>query len=179
MALRKKFIRSTVENLLSKVSLEGAPVDLDAVAKVLSLEISEQTSLDDDISGCLIRRDDGRNIIGVNAAQHPNRKRFTIAHEIGHYLLHKGEEYHLDRAPSFRINFRDTVSSAAVDENEMEANLFAAELLMPADFLARDLESGMDLADDSDQGLQTLANRYGVSAQALTYRLMNLGLLPA
>lgn len=177
MALRKKFIRSTVEDLLSKVTRSEPRVDLTAIAKVLGLEIRDQ-SLNDDISGCLIRID-GRNIIGVNADHHDNRKRFTIAHEIGHFLLHKGEEYHLDRAPSFKINFRDAVSSAAIDASEMEANLFAAELLMPADSLARDLEGGVDLADDDDGQLQALAERYGVSAQALTYRLMNLGLLPA
>lgn len=179
MALRKRFIRSRVENLLSRVTRTEPPVDLDAVAKVLGLEITAHSELDNDISGCLIRREDGRNIISVNAGQHLNRKRFTIAHEIGHYLLHTGEEYHLDRAPSFRINFRDAVSSAAIDASEMEANLFAAELLMPADSLAHDLEGGVDLADDTDRGLQELAERYGVSVQALTYRLMNLGLLPA
>ena len=60
----------------------------------------------------------------------------------------------------------------------MEANRFAAELLMPIEFLQADLEkSEFDLADDSE--LQTLAKRYGVSLQALAIRLNGLGYAPA
>ena len=60
----------------------------------------------------------------------------------------------------------------------MEANRFAAEILMPIDFLRRDLEKQeFDLADDSQ--LRSLARRYGVSTQALAIRLNGLGYTPA
>ncbi len=59
----------------------------------------------------------------------------------------------------------------------MEANRFAAELLMPLQFLRDDLESRFfDLADD--ESLYELAKRYGVSTQALTIRLNGLGYTP-
>jgi len=70
---------------------------------------------------------------------------------------------------------RDERSSEGTDEHEIEANIFAAELLMPAAFLERDLEQ-LDPADLLDEdGLISLAAAYRVSPQALTFRLANLG----
>lgn len=175
MAIRKKLIRSQVEELLSQIEQNAPPVVLERVAEALNLEIRYQPDASD-ISGCLIRKD-GRGIIGVNPSQHPNRRRFTIAHEIGHFILHKGAEIHLDRVPSFRVNFRDADSSTGMYQDEIEANFFAAELLMPARFLTNEFEA-IDLSADDDTTMQNLASRYGVSVQALTYRLINLGLLP-
>ena len=57
------------------------------------------------------------------------RQRFTIAHEIGHFLLHTDEDVHIDEKRP--IGRRDDLSSQAVDACEIEANQFAAELLMP------------------------------------------------
>jgi Zn-dependent peptidase ImmA (M78 family) len=61
------------------------------------------------------------------------RQRFTIGHELGHLTLHHGHDLILERL--VRLNFRDATSSTANDEEEIEANHFAAELLMPHDFL--------------------------------------------
>ena len=69
----------------------------------------------------------GTPIIGVNALHHPNRQRFTIAHECGHLNLHRAritKEVHVDKA--FPMLMRDSVSAAGVEETEFEANLFAA-----------------------------------------------------
>ncbi len=62
---------------------------------------------------------------------------------------------------------------------EIEANLFAAELLMPRDFLARDLESGItiDVLDD-DPVFAQLKEKYQVSNRALAIRLASLGYVP-
>ena len=112
-------------------------------------------------------------LIGVNARHGENRQNFTIGHEIGHFLLHEGDEVHVDR--EFRIKLRSGASSAGTDMEERESNLFAAELLMPARFLERDLEKidGLDL--DNETVVARLAEKYGVSTQAMTFRLANLG----
>jgi Zn-dependent peptidase ImmA (M78 family) len=61
----------------------------------------------------------------------------------------------------------------ATDISEVEANQFAAELLMPLKFLLRDLpEIRIDF--ESDEKIASLAKRYGVSAQAMAYRIANL-----
>jgi Zn-dependent peptidase ImmA (M78 family) len=130
----------------------------------------------DDVSGMLYR-DAHKTIIGVNESDHENRQRFTIAHELGHLHLHPVDRLHLDR--NFRVAFRDSRSSTGADVREVEANEFAAELLMPAEMLRKDLEGrAIDIEDDSKL-IEGLARTYQVSVQAMTYRLTNLGLIGA
>jgi Zn-dependent peptidase ImmA (M78 family) len=128
-------------------------------------------SLDDDISGFLYR-DLSEAVIGVNTHHAPVRQHFTVAHELGHLLLHEQEQLHVDHG--FRVRLRDDVSSQGVDDAEREANFFAASLLMPGEFLDRDLDRDwIDLLDDDF--LRDLARQYEVSTQALVNRLKNLG----
>ena len=74
---------------------------------------------------------------------------------------------------SFRINRRDEVSSQATDAEEIEANRFAAELLMPYDLITEDLMRYQPDIEDEDE-LRELADRYGVSLQALTLRIKSV-----
>jgi Zn-dependent peptidase ImmA (M78 family) len=122
----------------------------------------------------MVYRDGDRIVVGVNSLHHPNRQRFTIAHEIGHLLLHRGKEVHIDR--TFRVNLRDDVSSKAVDQEEIQANRFAAELLMPRGMLIEDLKT-QQIDYENEEALGELAKRYRVSLQAMTFRLANLGLV--
>src|SRR5207247_3101306 len=112
-----------------------------------------------------------REIIGVNSPHAPVRQRFTIAHELGHAVLHAREGIHLDQA--FRLRFRDQTSAMAIDPEEIDANSFAAELLMPADEVQAWLSAGIDMNDD--QAVRRVARHFGVSQQAMTYRVVNLG----
>lgn len=174
MAVRRKYIRALAEELLIKHNVHEAPAPVHEIIKSLGIEIREE-EVDDDLSGFLFRdMTKGKAVIGVNASHHHNRVRFTLAHELGHYLLHEGETVHFDgRKPGLTVSLRSVESSKGVDDNEKEANLFAAELLMPARFLERDLrEADTDLMDDD--ALEELAKRYKVSVQALTFRLNNL-----
>lgn len=130
-------------------------------------------SLEGDLSGFLYR-DSHQKIIGVNTHHATVRQNFTVAHELGHFLLHDQEQLHVDRAfPTVRL--RDNTSSRGENDAEKESNLFAAELLMPHHFLRRELAEydGLDLYDDNL--LPELAARYGVSVQALMFRLQYLG----
>lgn len=177
MAIRRKQIRQVVQDILAKHKIKSAPVDVEKIVKALKISISLE-SVNDELSGFLYRdKKANRAVIGANKAHHENRQRFTIAHELGHFLLHEGETIHLDSGPrnSFTINLRNTESAKGEDDDEREANLFAAELLMPADFLAKDLE-GQDLdIFEENTFLPELASKYKVSVQALTFRLANLG----
>jgi Zn-dependent peptidase ImmA (M78 family) len=133
--------------------------------------------VDDALSGFLVRDKISRGaVIGANKSHHPHRQRFTIAHELGHFLLHDGQDVHLDESRgAFRVNLRSPESARGEDNDEKEANLFAAELLMPAIFLERDLhDADLDLLGDGDF-LVELAKKYKVSVQALTFRLAYLG----
>jgi Zn-dependent peptidase ImmA (M78 family) len=169
-------IRAHVTRILRDLGIDQPPIDVDAVAQALHAEIRREPFADD-LSGVLMRKDH-RAVIGVNQAHLPERQRFTIAHELGHLELHKGTPVHFDRAV-VHVNLRNSISSQAVDREEIEANRFAAELLMPEAFLRRDVDElrANGIADVMDDGLiQELARRYTVSLQAMTFRLANLGL---
>jgi Zn-dependent peptidase ImmA (M78 family) len=176
MAVRKKMIRNIIENLLDRQEIADGPVQVDKIAHALNVQI-KMDKVDDSLSGFLLRDEKTKKtLIGANKSHHPNRQRFTIAHELGHFLLHKGQTIHLDEGRgAFTVNLRNTESSRGEDNDEREANLFAAELLMPARFLERDLRGkNLDLLEDG-MTLKRLAKKYRVSEQALTFRLAYLG----
>lgn len=166
-------IESSVASLLKKHSVMGPPIPIERIANSEGLPIIE-TVYSGDVSGALIRAS-GHVGIAVNAMHHPNRRRFTVAHELAHFKLkHEGE--HVDR--DFTVLRRDDKSSEANDWLEIEANAYAACLLMPRQFLLRDLRANFNGDfDSSEEFLATIAKRYRVSTTALKYRLTNLGLL--
>lgn len=157
--------------LLEELEYE-IPVDVEAIAKAKKVAVLRQ-ELEDSVSGVLMIKD-GRGIIVANEGHHPNRQRFSIAHELGHYLLHPDAgRVFVDRSPVF---FRDRRSSEGVRHHEIDANAFAAELLMPEKDLKAQLnDRPVDAFDDVS--VRRLAARFGVSAQALTIRLTSLDLV--
>ena len=166
-------IEKSVASLLEKHSVTEPPVPVERIANAEGVFIID-TAYSGDVSGALIRAN-GLVGIAVNASHHPNRRRFTVAHELAHYRLkHEGE--HVDR--DFTVIRRDDKSSEANDSFEIEANAFAACLLMPREFLLRDLRTNFNgNLDLSEEHLSTIAKRYRVSTTALNYRLINLGLI--
>jgi Zn-dependent peptidase ImmA (M78 family) len=171
MAIRRRKIQLLVDELLSENGISDAPVPVSAIARAKGARVY-LNKLEGDMSGFLYR-DAAQTVIGVNTIHSKTRQNFTIAHEIGHLLLHEQEQMHVDR--KFQVRLRDDVSSQGFDEAEREANLFAAALLMPREFLERDLrkEDYVDILDDAF--LRDLGRKYGVSTQALVNRLKNLG----
>lgn len=171
MAIRKRKIQAMVEALLAENGIEEAPVPVSQIAEAKGARI-HLDHLEGDLSGFLYR-DKDKAVIGVNTSHSPSRQNFTVAHELGHLLLHDQEQLHVDR--DFRVRLRSDVSSQGTDEAEKEANFFAASLLMPKEFLDRDLanEESIDLFDD--KFLRELGRKYEVSTQALVNRLKNLG----
>ena len=161
-------LRPKVQEILNQNCITDPPVPVEELAEVLDTRV-RYSPFDGELAGMLYR-DEGQRIIGVNSFHHPNRQRFTIAHELGHLCLHKGN-VHIDR--TFGVKRRDENSSLAIDPEEIEANRFAAELLMPYDMLMTDLEDReIDLEEESD--IIELAERYQVSVQAMTLRIMNI-----
>lgn len=163
-------VTTKVEELLEQNGVRRPPVPVDKIAKKLRVLLCTMPA-DDEISGAIIRKS-GRIIIAVNPAHHIHRQRFTIAHELGHFFFHEGMEQHVDE--NFRVAWRNADSSRAVNWLEIEANRFAAELLMPTRFLERDLNS-LDKIDKRTVAL--LAQKYVVSAEAMKIRLSQLGIL--
>ena len=161
--------KEKADALLSKAGITKPPVPILKLAEAAGVVV-RLGPLPDDLSGFLVY-EKGAAIIGVNSLHPKPRQAFTIAHELGHHALHPSTNF-VDRTMLF---FRNTRSSAAVDPDEIHANRFAAELLMPERFLNRSLRGEMvDLEDEVK--LEELAKLFGVSLQALMYRLINLNL---
>jgi Zn-dependent peptidase ImmA (M78 family) len=154
------------------------PVNLEAVAKYLHIQVLYE-DFDDHTSGLLVVKN-GKRVIGVNRKHHRNRQRFTIAHEIGHFVLHHTSfddprnEIHIDKKWAY---FRSAASIPGTDnEQEFQANQFAAELLMPEGLVKEVLKtSAVNLSDDFD--ISKLASTLQVSEQALTIRLVGLKII--
>lgn len=164
-------IEQMAETLLIEAGVSGPAVPVDAIVQARGITIQPTTSLGD-VSGLVLRK--GQDItIGVNTKEAPTRQRFTIAHEFAHALLHHGEEVRFDK--DFRINLRSETSGLGVDVEEIEANFFAACLLMPRRFLEADPAAAVVDVENS-RAVAALAKRYGVSAHAMSIRLGNLAI---
>lgn len=163
------------QELLNKHGITEPPTPVADIAAAEGVPVVQEPFRDDEVSGVLLREPD-RTMIIVNAANAPVRQRFTIAHEIGHFKLHDGSVYLDGRA---RVNFRDGLSSMATDQEEIDANTFAAALLMPTDWIRSAFEMVVrrSTINSEEELAEILAVRFSVSRQAMLFRLINLGLV--
>ena len=163
------------EALLQRHNITRVPVPLERIAKAEGAQL-RYVPLDHELSGMVYIKQHSP-FIGVNALHHPNRQRFTIAHEIGHLILHRdriAKQVHVDK--EFRVSFglhRDAQSTLGTDLMEIEANQFAASLLMPLFFIDH-IMGANEFDIDNDDPIEKLARKLRVSTQALQYRIRNL-----
>lgn len=176
MAVRYRKIRNVVGQLLEKHGISDAPIDVESLLIAYDIELLTPPA-DDDLSGFITRDEEtGKIFIGVNETHNVNRKRFTMAHELGHLLLHIGFDHHVDQKTSehtpMQWRYRNATSSEGTDEEEREANRFAAELLMPTSFLVSAINKigDIDFLDDN-KVIEDLAKQFQVSHAAMSIRL--------
>lgn len=171
---------SEASDLLIRLKLhQRLPIDVERVAQELDILVRYEP-FDEDLSGVLIREPQ-RTFIGVNSSHAITRQRFTIAHEIGHFVLkHKGDLF-VDRTVRREavIIPRDGKSSLGTDLQEVQANRFAAELLMPVKLVSEQITKllAKTTKPSADTLAGELAQMFKVSSQAMEYRLTNLGYL--
>lgn len=165
-------IEATARNFLDKRGILSAPVPVEDLAWQEDIQVVRSPASGGE--SAFLMRSAQATIIGINSLTSRRRQRFSIAHELGHWFLHDGRPLIVDH--SIRINKRDQVSSAATDHEEIEANAFAAALLMPAHLVQRAVDREQEFGIDSrDTLVQSLAKEFDVSTEAMGYRLINLG----
>ena len=139
------------------------PVDIDKIAQLLSIEVC-QGELRGDVSGILVKdENDGFQAV-INSIDPDVRQRFTLAHEIGHYI-HRYQDYPHD-AKAGMVEYRNEMSSLGTDPEEVWANKFAAALLMPANIVRKFWAEGRSRSE--------IAQIFHVSEAALQNRLNTL-----
>lgn len=163
---RYQVVERTASNLLMRAGVSAPAVPVERLIQAEGIQL-RYPDLGKNASGVLVRKD-GMMVIGVNRTHPKVRQRFTAAHELGHALLHEGVDVRHDA--EFRVNLRSGLSSQGIDPEEVEANHFAACLLMPRDFLEADPDAFMVDAEDAT-AVSALARSYGVSSHAMGLRL--------
>lgn len=171
MARRPNRAERSAIDLLDQLGIDDLPIPVDEIAESLDVTLRYEP-LDGGLSGALYRDEAGRRVIGVNSLHVPARRRFTIAHELGHLRLHE------DALFVDGLVRRDDKSSLALDPQEIEANSFAAELLMPRNLVIKELTDRVPEGTVADPSklIRRLARDFEVSEQAMEFRLANLGL---
>ena len=171
MRPRYALARRRAEQLLQGAGIVAPPVPVEQLAENMGAVV-RYVPFEGQMSGLLHRSEDGnRAVIGVNSRHPTVRQRFSIAHELAHLVLHE---------PAFQIDqhafvsFRDSKSSGATDPHEIEANQFAAALLMP-EALLRECVKRLGENADVEESIRRLAQQFDVSTQAITIRLTSLG----
>lgn len=148
------------------------PLDLDTLCEKLRIKIVSQTLFPSsdikDISGILFRNNNGEWTISVNKNHHINRQRFTIAHELGHYFLHRHEGSIFTDEIFFRSMY---FGNEKKQKMEWQANEFAASILMPR----KEIEYYMNEKHITD--IVELAEVFQVSTLAMRYQLERTQLL--
>ena len=182
--LSRRAIDRTVHQLLASHRIVAPPVDVERIARELKIPIRFEI-LPEPISGFL-HRDGSLNAIVVNKRHSRQRQRFTIAHEIGHFVLgHNTENIHVEKEypinlPAQNVKFRrKSEHEGYADKEEVYANAFAASLLMPEYMIRVDMEKAIADRSFDDTLINALAKRYNVSEHALVIQLNTLDLAPS
>ncbi len=141
----------------------GFPVDPVWIAKKMGIRIIE-TKLPSEVSGALIKDKGSDPVIIISKTDSINRKRFSCAHELGHYLKRVENE-----EESYQyVDLRNNDSASGTNDEEVFANQFAACLLMPKEDITRLYKERVPSF--------MLAQKFSVSDDAIRFRLKNIKL---
>lgn len=160
------YSRSMARKILKQLGVVAPPINICSIAIEEGFTIQEIHASDNRWSGQLYR---SVKTIAVNAVHHEHRKRFTIAHELGHYFLGHDADDLRDET-----GFLGAYESGILEEDnrlpdiDKEANEFASELLIPLTMIKKDYREMSNA--------KRLAVRYGVSEAAMWVSLLKHGI---
>jgi Zn-dependent peptidase ImmA (M78 family) len=147
------------------------PINIERMIRLHGIKLDKNANLEKEVSGEIRKLSEEEYKISVNAKEHYYRQRFTMAHELGHFLLHKDQIGDgVNDSPSYRVvQIGDLKNDNIHQEQETEANVFAANLLMPKEALEHYLK-------EERKSLREMSSIFQVSVKALEIRIRNLGL---
>lgn len=150
--------------------------DVEKIANINGITVRDENFDNDRVAGLIqFRVSDGKPEIVINKDSGVDRRRFTIAHELGHFFLHNKQTIHVDDLDTAEMVFyRDENSSQATHLNEIQANQFAAELLMPRESIIENIKKLRANNIGLSEIVGLLADQYQVSVTAMAIRVSNL-----
>ncbi len=164
-----KLVNGKVNAILRGFEDLKPPINIEKIAISRGLKI-QPFPLGEGVSGVLAI-ENGKGVIGYNSEEPRVRRRFTIAHELGHYELHRDKSnMFIDKQFIYRSKNAYNPEEQVM---EQEANMFASAILMPTS-MVRDLADTIDLKNDD--AIEDLAKIFDVSVTAMSLRISSLGL---
>ena len=162
---RKTQIEEITTNLLNRYNYIDDMVDIANIVRQQNYNVFID-DLDNNISGYVDH--ENRDVV-LNKNETPERRRFTLAHELGHIILNSNN----------RIQHRDNILNNQLDiysndDKEVEANYFAGCILMPKNVFIREFNN---IKGNIDYKIQKLASYFGVSKLAVSVRANVLNLI--
>ncbi len=169
-------INRLVEEFLTKYNINETPVKVEELAKekLGIIVVRRPYTAQNKLAAMLIRDEaSGKVIIALNGDHNKEKQRFSIAHELGHFLLHPAEKLFVDR--DFSVDYRDSKASIGKHIKEVEANRFAGNLLVPKRFLVQDLRNYLTEKNiDKIKISRELSKKYEVSTNTINIRINSL-----
>jgi Zn-dependent peptidase ImmA (M78 family) len=162
MPARIGYSRARARKLLKDAGQNTIPVNLKAICMYLGFQYVEVEHFQDSLSALCVEQA-GMKYAAVNKRHSLHRKRFSLAHELGHWVLGHTREYSLegitiDSPPDpSEVNTKNKIE-------ETEANEFAGELLVPHMQLKKNLDRIVDI--------NRLSSLFEVSPEVMTIRIM-------
>lgn len=144
-----------------KKYMDQVPVRVGSLAEELGLRVVLAT-LPLNISGMIQPEGEDKFVVKVNRFESKERQRFTIAHEIAHFLLHRD---HIKNGVVDSVLYRSNLSSRL----EAEANRLAADIVMPSQSISGEISDILDMSHDDR--VAHLAEKFQVSRQAMSIRI--------
>lgn len=168
MDMQNNDIEKLAMDILDSNGFNSVVVDPVKLANAYGIEVKNAKFASQDISG-MLKKENGKVTIYVNSSEPSMRKRFTIAHELGHYFLDHIEEN--DKTIHRKTDFFSN------DTKELDANTFAAALLMDQ-YKIKDLYTKLNfIGVPYEKIISRISNIFKVSRPAVNIRLRELGLL--
>ncbi len=151
--------------------MANAPVNIEGIIRAFNIELEKNADLREGVLGEIRKKKDGRYKISIKKTDHYFRKRFTMAHELGHFVLHGAM---IGDGVDDNVKYRSTPEGNFYNPNittreETEANQFAASMLMPENLLLPRVRETRGEFDN--QFIKDLATEFQVSPQAMKIRL--------
>ncbi|MCK5211537.1 ImmA/IrrE family metallo-endopeptidase [Candidatus Parcubacteria bacterium] len=165
-----KKAKQQINKILKKYNFVEPPIPIEKIMD--DYDIITNFAPDDIYSGIIIKKKDGRVLVGINSNDPPTRQRFSLAHELSHFLLNN-EKVFVDHRDNITFDYESHRS-----EKEQVANFFAANLLMPEKMIENVFNKIIkNKKYFLEEDITGMADLFKVSREAMNYRLDNLGLI--